>query len=135
VGHGAVDIKQAKGTPIAFVPLEHQEGNGEVVFVGSLFGNTVITRASLREGGRLRDYILLFGHLDAPAVGLAAGTQLKEGDLVGTVGDSGSPDLVHLHLEARRVREGVNIAKLPAPAMIANENSVVCDPRNVLPLR
>jgi murein DD-endopeptidase MepM/ murein hydrolase activator NlpD len=135
VGHGAVDIPQPKGTPISFVALEHQEGDAEVVFVGPLFGETVIARVSLREGGRLRDYILLFGHLDAPASGLAPRAYLKEGDLVGTVGDTGSPSLVHLHLEARRVREGVDVAKLSGAAIIANENSVVCDPRNVLPLR
>jgi murein DD-endopeptidase MepM/ murein hydrolase activator NlpD len=142
VGHGAVDLPEKKGTPITMVPLEHQEGDAEVVFVGSLFGTTVITRQALREGGQLRDYVLLFGHLDAPAPGLQVGGHLKEGDLVGFVGDTGSPELVHLHLEARRVRTGVDVGKLASPsgwgggaAMIANENSVVCDPRNVLPLR
>ena len=79
--------------------LEHQEGDAEVVYVGSLFGTTVITRHTLREGGQLRDYVLLFGHLDAAAPGVTPGTHLKEGDVVGFVGDTGSPELVHLHLE------------------------------------
>jgi hypothetical protein len=61
--------------------------------------------------------------------------RLREGDPVGAVGDTGSPSLVHLHLEARRVRDGVDVAKLSPSAMIANESSVVCDPRNILPLR
>jgi murein DD-endopeptidase MepM/ murein hydrolase activator NlpD len=142
VGHGAVDLPQKKGTPISMVPLEHQEGDAEVVFVGALFGTTVITRHALREGGQLRDYVLLFGHLDAPAPGLQVGAHLKEGELVGFVGDTGSPELIHLHLEARRVRSGVDVGKLTTgvgwgggAAMITNENSVVCDPRNVLPLR
>jgi murein DD-endopeptidase MepM/ murein hydrolase activator NlpD len=135
VGHGAVDLGQKKGTPIAMVPLEHQEGDAEVVFVGSLFGTTVITRHTLREGGQLRDYILLFGHLDATAPGLAPHATVKAGDIVGFVGDTGSPELVHLHLEARRVRSGIDVQKLGGAAMIDNENSVVCDPRNVLPLR
>jgi hypothetical protein len=134
VGHGAVDLPQPRGTAITFVSLEHQEGDAEVVYVGPLFGTTVIARVSLREGGRLRDYILLFGHLEAPAPGLHSGMLLKEGDLVGAVGDTGSPELVHLHLEARRVRDGVEVSRLAPSAMIANENSVVCDPRNVLPL-
>ena len=51
VGHGAVDLPQKKGTPITMVPLEHQEGDAEVVYVGPLFGTTVITRHALREGG------------------------------------------------------------------------------------
>jgi murein DD-endopeptidase MepM/ murein hydrolase activator NlpD len=136
VGHGAVDLPQKKGTPITMVPLEHQEGEAEVVFVGALFGTTVITRHTLREGGQLRDYLLLFGHLDAPAPGLAPGKHIAEGEVVGFVGDTGSPELVHLHLEARRVRSGIDLGRLGSgAAMIANENSVVCDPRNVLPLR
>jgi murein DD-endopeptidase MepM/ murein hydrolase activator NlpD len=143
VGHGAVDLAQPRGTPVRLVALEHQDGDADVVYVGPLFGTTVITRHALREGGRLRDYILLFGHLDAAAPGIKPGVHLKDGDLVGFVGDTGSPELVHLHLEARRVREGVRdlleagaSSGGPTPAMmIANEYSVVCDPRNVLPLR
>jgi hypothetical protein len=135
VGHGAVDLPQKKGTPVTLVPLEHQEGGAEVVYVGPLFGTTVITRQTLREAGQGRDYLELFGHLAAPAPGLARGTRLSAGDLVGYVGDTGSPELVHLHFEVRRVRTGADLAKLEPSAMIANENSVVCDPRNVLPLR
>lgn len=138
VGHGAVDLPQKKGTPITMVPLEHQVGDAEVVYVGPLFGTTVLTRHTLREGGQLRDYLLLFGHLEAPAPGLAAGARLGAGAPVGFVGDTGSPELVHLHLEARRIRDGVDIGKVlqAGPgALIDNDSSIVCDPRNVLPLR
>jgi murein DD-endopeptidase MepM/ murein hydrolase activator NlpD len=116
--------------------LEHQEGDTEVLYTGPLFGSTVVTRHSLREGGRLRDYVVLFGHLDSIAAGVAPGATLKEGDLVGAVGDTSSPQLVHLHYEVRRVREGVDLAKVPAGAqLLADSVSVVCDPRNVLPLK
>jgi murein DD-endopeptidase MepM/ murein hydrolase activator NlpD len=136
VGHGGVDLPQAKGTPVKNILLEHQEGESEVLYTGHLFGTTVVTRSSLREGGRLRDYVILFGHLDSIAPGLAPGAALKEGDLVGAVGDTGSPSLVHLHYEVRRVREGVDLAKVPAGAQfLADSVSVVCDPRNVLPLK
>jgi murein DD-endopeptidase MepM/ murein hydrolase activator NlpD len=137
VGHGAVDMVQKKGTPVALVALEHQEGDAEVVFAGPLFGTTVVTRHTLREGGQLRDYVMLFGHLDGFAPGLAAGVPLREGDLVGYVGNTGSPELVHLHLEVRRVRAGIDVTskKLAGPALVDNETSIVCDPRNVLPLR
>lgn len=136
VGHGGVDLPQARGTPVEMVFLEHQEGDAEVLYTGALFGTTVLTRHTLREGGRARDYIVLFGHLDSIAAGLSPGRTLKEGDLVGTVGDSGSPGLVHLHLEIRRVRDEVDLAKVAAGApMIAENVSVVCDPRNVLPLK
>lgn len=136
VGHGGVDLPQAKGTPVKLVTLEHQEGDAEVLYTGPLFGTTVVTRHTLREGGRLRDYVVLFGHLDAIAQGVTAGMSLKDGELVGAVGDTGSPSLVHLHLEIRRVREDVDLAKTPAGPMLATDAiSVVCDPRNVLPLK
>jgi murein DD-endopeptidase MepM/ murein hydrolase activator NlpD len=135
VGHGGVDLPQRKGEPIHMVALEHQQGDAEVLYVGPLFGFTVLTRHTLREGGQLRDYILLFGHLDGAAPGLAKGRALTEGDLVGFVGDTGSPELVHLHLEARRVRDGITLAKYSGGMLIQNEVSVVCDPRNVLPLK
>jgi len=135
VGHGAVDLVEPRGTPVTSVALEHQQGDAEVIYVGPLFGTTVVTRHTLREGGRLRDYLLIFGHLEAPAPGLQQGSPLREGDLVGFVGDSGSPDIVHLHLEARRLRDGVDPAKLAPSGLIDGTNTVVCDPRNVLPLR
>lgn len=136
VGHGSGPARrQTKGTPVKLVSLEHQEGEAEVLYAGRLFGTTVVTRHTLREGGRLRDYLVLFGHLDAIASGIAPGTTVKDGDVVGAVGDTGSPELVHLHLEVRRVREGVDVAKVPAGAALLGESvSTVSDPRNVLPL-
>lgn len=136
VGHGAVDLPQTKGTPVQMLALEHQEGDAEVLYAGALFGTTILTRHALREGGQLRDYVMLLGHLDAITPGVTVGSTLKEGQVVGAVGDTGSPSLVHLHLEIRRVREGVDLARVPAGApMIADNVTVVCDPRNVLPLR
>lgn len=136
VGHGAVDLPQAKGTSVHMIALEHQEGDAEVLYAGALFGTTVLTRHTLREAGRLRDYVMLFGHLESIADGVSAGTPVKDGQLVGTVGDTASPRLVHLHLEVRRVRDGVDLTRVAAGApMIADSVTVVCDPRNVLPLK
>jgi murein DD-endopeptidase MepM/ murein hydrolase activator NlpD len=135
VGHGAVDLLEPRGTAIDLVALEHQEGPAEVVFAGTLFGNTVVTRHTVREGGRLRDYLVLFGHMESASPGIIVGTLLNDGDLVGTVGDTGSPGRVHLHLETRRLRDGVDAAKLAPSALANSTSSIVCDPRNVLPLR
>jgi murein DD-endopeptidase MepM/ murein hydrolase activator NlpD len=136
VGHGAVDLPQAKGTPVYMIALEHQEGDAEVLYAGALFGTTVLTRHALREGGRLRDYVMLLGHLDSIAPGVATGGTIREGQLVGAVGDTASPRIVHLHLEVRRVRDGIDLTKVPAGApMIADSVTVVSDPRNVLPLK
>jgi murein DD-endopeptidase MepM/ murein hydrolase activator NlpD len=135
VGHGAVDLPQRKGTPVTLVSLEHQQGDAEVLYVGPLFGTTVVTRHTLREGGQVRDYVLIFGHLDAASPGMRAGARVRAGDIVGFVGDTGSPDLVHLHLESRRVREGVDPSRLTPAALIDGASTMPCDPRNVLPLR
>jgi murein DD-endopeptidase MepM/ murein hydrolase activator NlpD len=136
VGHGGLDLATPRGTPVQLVKLEHQEGDAEILFVGKLFGNTVVTRHTLREGGRLRDYAVLFGHLERPAPGVETGRPpLGEGSVVGYAGDSGSPGIVHLHFEVRRVREGIDIGKVAPERIVANDVSVVCDPRNVLPRR
>ncbi len=135
VGHGGVDIAQPRGTEVRSVNLEHQVGDAEVVLVGELFGNSVVTRHSVRQGGRLREYLVVHGHLDGPAPGLSRGMNVREGSLLGFVGDSGSPGDVHLHLEVRRVRDGVDAKELSPRRMVHNSKTVVCDPRNVLPLR
>jgi murein DD-endopeptidase MepM/ murein hydrolase activator NlpD len=135
VGHGAVDLLEPRGTPIALVSLEHQEGAAEVVYVGSLFGTTVVTRHTVREAGRLRDYLMLYGHMEATSPGIRPGALVRDGDVIGSVGDSGSPGRVHLHLEARRLRDGIDAAKLGPAALARGNSSIVCDPRNVLPRR
>jgi hypothetical protein len=132
VGHGGVDLPQFMGAPIRMVPLVHQVGDAEVLYVGPLFGLTVVTRHSVREAGERRDYVLLFGHLSEAAHGLKRGQRLAAGATVGAVGDSDSPNLVHLHLEARRVRDGVDARHLFADGFVSQ--AVVTDPRNVLPL-
>ncbi len=133
VGHGGIDIAQKRGAEVRLVNLEHQVGDAEVAFVGELFGNSVVTRHAVKEGGRLRDYLVIYGHLEGPAPGLGKGVNVREGSLLGFAGDSGSPGDVHLHLEIRRVREGVNAAQLGAGNIAKNAKTVVCDPRNVLP--
>ncbi len=138
VGHGGVDLPQVRGAHVSLVPLDHQQGDADVLFTGFYFGTTVITRHTVREAGKLREYVAIFGHLDDVAPGVKAGTTLRSGDLVGFVGDTGSPELVHLHYETRRVRDGVDVKKQAArgPQFIVDDaTSIVCDPRNVLPMR
>ncbi|HEY8091222.1 MAG TPA: M23 family metallopeptidase [Polyangiaceae bacterium] len=134
VGHGGVDLVAAIGTPIQVVRLDHQVGDAEVLYVGPLYGETVVTRHIIREGGSSHDYLLLFGHLDHAADDVRRGRRLHEGATLGYVGNTDSPQLVHLHLEARRVRDGIDAWRLPGDALHAREFSVVADPRNLLPL-
>lgn len=134
VGHGGVDVAQKRGTPVALVPLEHQLGDADVLFVGKLFGNSVVTHHAVREGAGVRDYLVIHGHLEKPASGLSKGQSVPAGSIVGYVGDSGSPGIVHLHLEVRRAREGVVLQSLGSGELAHNSKTVACDPRNVLPL-
>ena len=135
VGHGGIDLAQKRGTPVALVALEHQVGDADVLFVGKLFGNSVVTHHAVREQSTLRDYLVIHGHLEKPASGLARGTTLRAGAIVGYVGDSGSPGVVHLHVEVRRAREGIVLSALGPGELTQNSKTVACDPRNVLPLQ
>jgi len=134
VGHGGIDLAQKRGTPVALVPLEHQVGDADVLFVGKLFGNSVVTHHAVREQGALRDYLVIHGHLEKPAANIARGSTVPDGTIIGYVGDSGSPGVVHLHLEVRRAREGVSLNALGPGELAHNAKTVACDPRNVLPL-
>ncbi|MCC6663054.1 MAG: M23 family metallopeptidase [Polyangiaceae bacterium] len=134
VGHGGLDLGQRRGAEVRLVNLEHQTADAEVLFVGEVFGNSVVTRHSVREGDRLREYVIVYGHLEGAAPGLSRGMNVREGALLGFVGDSGSPGDVHLHLEVRRVRDGVNVATLAPGELTKNARTVACDPRNVMPL-
>jgi len=134
VGHGGVDLAQARGTPVRLVNLEHQVGDAVVQAAGHLFGNSVVTLHTLREAGTLREYLVIYGHLDSIAPGISQGLPLKADSLLGYVGDSDSPGIVHLHLEVRRAREGVDAAQLPLGRIADNAKTVACDPRNVLPI-
>jgi Peptidase family M23 len=135
VGHGGVDLIEPEGTPISMIALDHQLGDAEVIFTGHFYGETVVTRHTLREGGKKRDYLLFFCHLQRIPEEVSRGRRLRVGETVGFVGNTDSPNLVHLHLEARRLRDGVDAWTLGLWGLNARETSVICDPRNVLPLR
>jgi murein DD-endopeptidase MepM/ murein hydrolase activator NlpD len=144
-GHGGWDLMASRGTPVHVVPLEGQDGETRVIYTGPLFGTTVVTAHRVKSDGgasgasggvRIQTYVVLYGHLDSVAAGIAAGQNAANGTMIGSVGDSGSPGIVHLHLEVRRLREGVDLARLAAgPGIISEAMTVPCDPRNVLPLR
>ncbi len=135
VGHGGVDLMAPRGAEVRLVTLEHQDGEAEILHAGRLVGTCVVTRHLLRENGRLRTYLVVYGHLDGIAAGLTPGHPAREGDLLGYVGDTGSEGLVHLHLEVRRVRDEREAAPT-APGHIMDQAwTIAVDPRNVLPLR
>lgn len=135
VGHGGLDLSAPRGTPVRLVRLEGQQGEAELLYAGELYGTTVVTLHVVQEGGRARDVIALHAHLDGTAPGLRPGAALREGDVLGHVGDSGTPGDVHLHFELRRLHEGVAPRAEDVGALLRADRSLVIDPRNLLPLR
>lgn len=132
VGHGGVDIAAVRREEVRVAALDSQEGQADVAFVGELFGITVVTNHLVREAGRMRQYVVLYGHLDRAREGLVPGDRLEPGDVIGFAGDSGSPGIVHLHLEIRQLRDGVSLSAIDLKALLNNAVSIPCDPRNVL---
>jgi hypothetical protein len=132
-----LDLAAPKGTPVRVIALDHQQGPAEVLFVGDLFGTTVVTLHAVHEAGVSKNYIVMLGQLDGAAPSVAPGVKLQSGDLLGFVGDSGSPSRAHLRLEIRRVRAGVDPLRLALKPseFVAQASTVACDPRNVLPRR
>jgi murein DD-endopeptidase MepM/ murein hydrolase activator NlpD len=132
IGHGGVDILAPTGTEVRAMDLEFQKGPAEVLYVGELFGTTVVTLHVRNEGKTPRSYVVLHGHLKEAAPGLEAGQKLELGQLLGWVGQSGHAGIPHLHLETRRVRLGKEAKKLSRSQIIDHAFTVVSDPRNVL---
>ncbi|MCI0635317.1 MAG: M23 family metallopeptidase, partial [Actinobacteria bacterium] len=131
VGHGGLDLARPIGTPMVSIPLERQEGQTRVLFEGMLFGRTVVTLHERPDGA----YTAIHGHMDTVAPGIAPGATIAAGASLGTVGDSGTPGVPHLHYEVRYVRPGVDPWTLWGRDLWDNALAVPCDPRNVLPLR
>jgi murein DD-endopeptidase MepM/ murein hydrolase activator NlpD len=88
--HRGVDYAAPQGTPIK------ASGNGKVKFVGRQngYGNTIILDHSLT-------YSTLYAHLSHFASRLRPGQHVRQGQIVGYVGRTGSATGPHLHYEFR----------------------------------
>ncbi|MGH8489360.1 MAG: M23 family metallopeptidase, partial [Gammaproteobacteria bacterium] len=88
--HRGVDYAAPQGTPIK------ASGNGKVKFVGRQngYGNTIILDHSLT-------YSTLYAHLSHFANRLRPGQHVRQGQIVGYVGRTGSATGPHLHYEFR----------------------------------
>jgi murein DD-endopeptidase MepM/ murein hydrolase activator NlpD len=88
--HQGVDYAAPKGTPVK------ASGDGKVSFVGAKggYGNAII----LEHGGAVST---LYAHLSRFANGVRSGTRVKQGDVIGFVGSTGTATASHLHYEYR----------------------------------
>jgi hypothetical protein len=127
-----VHLAARPGEKVVVLGLDQQQGPAEVVFVGDLFGPTVVTRHDVEEGGRKRSYLLFHGRLDRPEPALAVGAKIEAGATVGFARVDNKGALIEIYVEARLLREGVDPAgKKLTDAGVALPNDV----RDVLPLR
>lgn len=131
LGPAAVLLGASTGDEVVSVMLEGQEGPAEVTFIGEIFGQTVVTSHFVREGGRLRQYLLVHGYLSGSSVHIIVGTAIEEGEVLGYVGNLPAGRDV-LYLEARQVREGLDPSGLGVTKLLDDSSSVACDLRNVL---
>lgn len=86
--HKGVDYAALKGTPV------RATGNGRVVLLGwhGGYGNTVV----IRHAG---PYSTLYAHLSRYRTGLHTGQEIKQGEVIGYVGQTGLASGSHLHYE------------------------------------
>jgi peptidoglycan LD-endopeptidase LytH len=91
--HDAIDIMAPVGTPV----VAAAPGTVEKLFYSERGGNTVYVRSSDRRT------IYYYAHLHAYAPGLAEGRRVRAGEVLGTVGFTGSADPAgpHLHFEVQ----------------------------------
>ncbi len=102
--HLGVDYGAARGTPV------RATGAGRVSRAGwwGNYGNAV----EIRHANNIRTR---YAHLVNVARGVAAGTQVEQGQVIGYVGDTGLATAPHLHYEFLRNGAQVNPARLQLP--------------------
>ncbi len=130
----SVELSAERGTTVLALALEQQVGKAKVVAAGRKTGNTLVTAHVVQGENVKRTYLLVHGHLDAFAADASVQAERAAGDALGFVGDSGSPGFVSLYLEARLLRDDVELASLDLKQLLDASNSVPIDLRNVLPL-
>lgn len=131
LGPTAVLLGAASGDEVVAVTLEGQEGPAEVEFVGELVGLSVVTGHMVREGGRLRQILLVHGYLERVGEHAIVGSSVDDGDVLGLVGSLPAGRDV-LYIEARQVREGANLGTVGPGKLLDDSTSIACDIRNVL---
>ena len=111
--HKGVDYAAPTGTPV------RATGDGVITFAGKNggFGRTI----KLKHGGT---YSTVYAHLRRTAKNISRGKKVKQGQIIGYVGQSGLATGPHLHYEfqVHGVHRNPLTVKLPKVKAIAKEN-------------
>ncbi len=135
---GGVEVDVPAGAAVHALSLHQQDGVADVLAIEPIaaVGNApagfrVFTHHVVREGDTKAEIIVSVGPLGAVREGLSVGARLADGDRLGVSATAPST----LRIEARRLRDGLDIASLAGPGLLAEDRAVRVDPRNVLLLR
>ena len=89
--HKGIDLQAPKGTPVYAV----LSGIVDFAGIGPLGGNTVVLRGWGWGNKRRKQPLVLYGHLEE--IYAVEGRQVRPGDVIGTVGETGQATGPHLH--------------------------------------
>lgn len=111
--HKGTDYAAATGTPI------HSTGDGKITFAGRQggFGNCIV----IQHG---QGYETLYGHMSKFGKGIATGTRVTQGQVIGYVGMTGLASGPHVHYEFHvngQVRNPVTVELPKSVGIAANE--------------
>lgn len=95
--HLGVDYAARKGTPVLAA------GDGKVVFAGEKGGYGKVLEIRHENG-----YKSLYAHLDRFKQGISVGRHIKQGEIVGYVGNTGMSTGPHLHFGLYKNNQAVN---------------------------
>lgn len=91
--HQGIDILAARGTPV----LAAVDGRIAKFFSSERGGQTIYQFDADQR------YVYYYAHLDRRADGLAEGAVVRQGDVIGFVGQTGNAPVPHLHFEIQRL--------------------------------
>lgn len=93
--HPGIDVSCKEVKPIVRTPL-----TGIVIEHG--FSKSFGNRVWISLDGELRGWFLVMAHLDSIDLRIRTGLQLKAGDIVGIMGNTGMSVAAHTHIEIRK---------------------------------
>lgn len=114
--HKGVDYSAAIGTPVK------STADGKIIFRGDKngYGNVV-------EIQHNQQYSTLYAHLSGFKSNLKLGSAVKQGDVIGYVGNTGLATGPHLHYEFRIKGEHVNPLTAKLPRSLPLDNSLLAE--------
>lgn len=93
--HPGIDVSSKEVKPIVRTPL-----SGIVVECG--FSKSFGNRVWIALDNELKGWYLVIAHLDSIDLHIRNGLQLKAGNIIGIMGNTGMSKAAHTHLEIRR---------------------------------